>query len=240
MGGKLLTIYKEPFLRHYQKKMFRPAAVFVIGYTIFLAVFAARVSGKTIVTTIQQTDLEAMLSLTKSMTNKPPSWRPDNAACNWQGAVCAATGSVNHIVWYHLGLGGSANLTMLPQGLTFLTVYKNNLTGVVDLTSLQQGLQSLFLNDNAFSGTPNIASLPKGLQNVGLSNNAFSGTPDLTSLPQGLKYLSLAYNHFSGSGTFVRNQSSSNWCSFLPSQTDMCGQRAGVFNCSAGVWSCAQ
>ena len=54
-------------------------------FTIFLAVFAARVSGKTIVKKIQPTDLEAMLSLTKDMTNKPPSWRPDNAACNWQG-----------------------------------------------------------------------------------------------------------------------------------------------------------
>ena len=59
--------------------MFRPAAFLVIGFTIFLAVFAARVSGKTMVKTIQQTDLEGMLSLTKDMTNLYPDWNQTNS-----------------------------------------------------------------------------------------------------------------------------------------------------------------
>ena len=119
MGGKLLTIYKESFLRHYQKKMFRPAAVFVIGITIYLAVFASRVSGKMIVKKIQQTDLEAMLSLSRDMTNKPPSWRPDVAACDWYNngqPLCNAAGSVTNIYWYSLGLGGSPTSRCSPRG----------------------------------------------------------------------------------------------------------------------------
>ena len=184
--------------------------------TIFLAVFAAQVSAKTIAKTIQQTDLERMLSLTKGMTNKPPSWRPHVAACHWYNngqPLCDATGSVTAIYWYYLGLGGSANLTMLPQGLTYLDLYGNNLVGVADLTSLPQGLQSLHLD-----------------------NNAFSGLLDLTTLPQGLEYLLLFENQFSGSGTFTPNN---NWCSYLPTQHNMCGTHDGAFNCSSGVWSCA-
>ena len=102
------------------------ALAMTLVFTIYLAVFAAGVSGKTIVKKIQQTDLEAMLSLSRDMTNKPSSWRPDVAACNWQGAVCNTAGSVTRIALYGLGLGGSANLTMLPQGLTYFYLAGNN------------------------------------------------------------------------------------------------------------------
>ena len=142
-------------------KLFRLTALaMTVFFTIFLAVFAARVSGKTMAKGIQQTDLERMLSLTKNMTNKPPSWRPDVAACDWYNngqPLCDATGSVTSIKWYTLGLGGSANLTMLPQGLMFFNLYNNKLTGVAELTSLPQGLQQLFLDRNAFSGSGTFA-----------------------------------------------------------------------------------
>ena len=210
--------------------------------TIFLAVFAAQVSGKTIAKTIQQTDLERMLSLTKGMTNKPPSWRPDVAACNWQGAFCNTAGSVTEIAWYGgLGLGGSANLTMLPQGLTYFHLENNNLTGVAEFAFLPRGLLTLDLSSNAFSGSPNLTSLPQRLQDLYLGYNGVSGLPNLTSPPRGLLQLSLYYNLFSGSGTFAPPTGSSNWCTNYPTQYYMCGQRAncnGAFNCSAGVWSC--
>ena len=198
--------------------MFRPAAFFVIGITIYLAVFAARVSGKMIVKKIQQTDLEAMLSLSRDMTNKPPSWRPDVAACDWYNngqPLCNAAGSVTGIHWEGLSLGGSANLKMLPQGLTSFSLYTNNLTGVAELAFLPQGLQDLWLDDNAFSGCPN-----------------------LTSLPQGLQQLYLDSNLFSGSGTFAPRTGPLNWCTIYPAQTDMCGTHDAAFNCSSGVWSC--
>ena len=77
------------------------------------------------------------------------------------------------------------------------------------------------------------------MQGLYLSQNAFSGLPNLASLPQGLLTLDLDHNLFSGSGTFVPLTGHSfNWCTTYPTQPNMCGQRAGAFNCSAGVWSC--
>ena len=157
-------------------------------------------------------DLNSMLSLTKDITNKPPSWSSDNAACNWQGAYCV-NDNVTEIQWYGFGLAGSANLTMLPQGLTDLGLSTNNLTGVPDLASLPQGLETLYLSLNSFSGTPN-----------------------LKALPEGLKYLWLDWNQFLGSGNFAAG---ARWCIRSGNfQYDMCGSHAGAFNCSSGVWSC--
>ena len=151
-----------------------------------------------------------MLSLSRDITNKPPSWRFDVDPCQWQAVVCNATGSVTRIDWGSLGLGGFANLTILPAGLSYL-----------------------YLNDNQLTGTPDLAHLPAGLSFLNLGGNQLTGTPDLAHLPAGLSYLYLNDNQLTGNGTF---SSPHVWCS---QQLGMCGVGTpGVFNCTSGVWRC--
>ena len=83
----------------------------------------------TLVPPVKASDLTSMLSLSRDITNKPPSWRFDVDPCQWQAVVCNATGSVTGIDWASLGLGGFANLTILPAGLSYLYLNNNQLTG---------------------------------------------------------------------------------------------------------------
>ena len=96
----------------------------------FFAILASRVAAS---------DADALLSASRGITNKPSSWRPDVGPCLWQGVGCDATGNVTKIDWGSLGLGGYANLTLLPRGLKELDLYFNNLTGVPDLGTLPLG-----------------------------------------------------------------------------------------------------
>ena len=181
--------------------MFRPAAILVIGFTIFLAVFAARVSGKTMIKTIQQTDLEGMLSLTKDMTNKYPDWNQTTPACNWTGVTCNAgpTGPfVQTILWNSRGLGGTPNFATLPVGLQFLYMHTNQLVGTPNLGSLNSELLMLALYQNDFTGTPNLCCLNEKLQELYLYSNSFTGEPDLSRLNTGLHQLDISDNQFTG------------------------------------------
>ena len=187
----------------------------------------------TLVPPVKASDLTSMLSLSRDITNKPPSWRFDVDPCQWQAVVCNATGSVTGIDWASLGLGGFANLTILPAGLSFLDLNSNQLTGTPDLAHLPAGLSSLDLYNNQLTGTPDLAHLPAGLSSLDLNSNQLTGTPDLAHLPAGLSYLYLNNNQLTGNGTF---SSPHVWCS---QQLGMCGVGTpGVFNCTSGVWRC--
>ena len=111
---------------------------------------------------VAASDLTAMLFLSKDITNKPPSWRLDVLPCQWWGVRCNATGSVTAIDWegfnFELGLGGFANLTLLPEGLQELYLSTPN------LERLPPGLQVLMLFDNLLTGSPNFETLPPGMQ----------------------------------------------------------------------------
>ena len=112
----------------------------------------------TLVPPVKASDLTSMLSLSRDITNKPPSWRFDVDPCQWQAVVCNATGSVTGIDWASLGLGGFANLTILPAGLSFLDLNSNQLTGTPDLAHLPAGLSYLYLNDNQLTGNGTFSS----------------------------------------------------------------------------------
>ena len=94
----------------------------------------------TLVPPVKASDLTSMLSLSRDMTNKLPSWRFDVPPCQWQAVQCNATGSVTEIDWGSLGLGVSANLTVLPEGLQHLELNDNQLTGTPDLATLPEGV----------------------------------------------------------------------------------------------------
>ena len=166
---------------------------------------------------VAASDTTALLSLSHDMTNKPPSWRSHVSPCQWLGVCCNATGYlceptgvVTEIHWWSLGLGGSANLSLLPQGLQILSLFNNTLRG-----------------------TPNLSALPEGLQELGLGSNQMTGTPDLATLPHALIQLRLHDNDFRGRGTLGTSHP---WC--VTPQVKMCGAHDGVFQCSSGVWSC--
>ena len=76
------------------------------------------------------------------MTNKPPSWGPDVAACNWQDVICDVNGNVTNIIWGGLGLGGIVNLTLLPQGLVMFYLSMNSFTDTPDLHRCQKGCRT--------------------------------------------------------------------------------------------------
>ena len=98
-------------------------------------------------------DLEALLLTTMNVTGKDSSWSNETPACNWKGVYCNTTGSVVSIDWRDMVLGGTPNLTTLPQGLQLLYLNYNQFTGTPNLVTLPQGLQYLLVDDNHFDGS---------------------------------------------------------------------------------------
>ena len=96
-------------------------------------------------------------------------------------------------------LGGSLNLTALPQSSQKLDLHSNHFSGEIDLCHLPAEIEVLDLSENKLSGSLNLERLPLSIRELRLNYNRFSGTMCLRKLPRGFVDLSVGGNELSGS-----------------------------------------
>jgi len=107
----------------------------------------------------------------------------------------------NHVVkidWENYYLGGSMNLSFIPQYVIWVSIHGNSIEGSICASDLSSNLQHLSVSRNKFTGTIEWSKLPQDLENLYLYNNHFSGTVECSALPQRITNLWIAFNDFEG------------------------------------------
>ncbi|XP_039125012.1 receptor-like kinase TMK4 [Dioscorea cayenensis subsp. rotundata] len=171
-------------------------------------------------------DADVIAALAISLTNTPPSWKPNSDPCTskWQGINCDSSGAVTEINLGSKSLGGSLppNLNKLSS-LKSLQLQQNQIAG--SIPSLSTSLQIVALDGNLFNSIPNgffsgLASLQKislddnpldpwsipddlsqcnSLTDFSASNASINGTiPDFLGTMPSLQTLRLSYNQLTG------------------------------------------
>ncbi|KAJ4766156.1 Receptor-like kinase TMK4 [Rhynchospora pubera] len=181
-------------------------------------------------------DSDAMSDLAKSLSNLPPSWKPNSDPCNWSGVRCDSK-RVSEINLARLSISGSLPTSISSlSSLKSLQLQSNSISGAIPSLSSLGSLQRLTLDSNSFtslpadflSGMTNLESLsiddnpfepwtlpasldpaPSALTSFSASNASLSGTfPEVLATLPTLQSLRLSYNNLSGGLPLSLNGSS--------------------------------